>query len=143
MAARESVAKVLVVTDDRELLVLTTGEYKEHPEKEHKPDLPGGLVDSGEAEKTAAIREVFEETGIELEPTAVELLYSETKFYVREAKSVTKLLYLAHIAAAQTVTLSSEHEASEWPNFDTILRTHELRPFYRDGIAYIQNNQLF
>jgi 8-oxo-dGTP pyrophosphatase MutT (NUDIX family) len=142
MATRETVAKVLVVTDDREVLVLTTGEYKAHPEKEHKPDFPGGLVDPGETEHGAALREVHEEAGIDLEPTVMDLVYAETKFYAAENKSVSKLLYLARIATTQVVTLSYEHEAYEWVGFDTLLDTHELRPFYRDAIEYVQNNQL-
>ena len=139
---QESVAKVLIVTEGREALILTTGDYKGRPEKAHKPDLPGGLVDAGEAEHTAALREVSEETGMSLDPGSMELLYAETKFYAQESKSVSKLLYLARIATAQSVTLSWEHEAYEWVNFDTVLETHELRPFYREAIAYAQNNQL-
>lgn len=138
----ETVAKVLILNEKSEALILTTGEYKEHPEKEHKPDLPGGLVEDGEAEMLAAIREVVEETSITLEPKDTSLCYSETKFYEAENKSVTKLLYLAQLALTPTVTISWEHEAYEWVPFDTILETHELRPFYREAIEYIQNNQL-
>lgn len=138
----ESVAKVLILNEKSEALILTTGEWKEHPEKEHRPDLPGGLVEPGEAEMPAAIREVSEETGIALDLQHVSLGYAETKFYEAESKSVTKLLYLARLALTPTVTISWEHESYDWVPFATLLQTHELRPFYRDAIEYIQNNQL-
>lgn len=139
---REIVAKVLVLNEKSEVLVLTTGEYKEHPEKAHKPDFPGGLVEPGESELIAALRETSEEAGIDIDPLSAGLYYAETKFYPDEDKSVTKLMYLAKLALTPTVIISWEHEAYEWVKFDTILETHELRPFYRDGIEYIQNNQL-
>lgn len=139
---RETVAKVLVLNEKSQVLILTTGDYKEHPEKAHKPDLPGGLVEPGEAELTAALRETAEEAGIEIEPQDASLYYSETKFYPDEDKSVTKLMYLARLALTPAVTLSWEHEAYEWAEFNTILQTHEFRPFYREAIEYIQNNQL-
>lgn len=139
---RESVAKLLVLNEKREALLLTTGTYKEHPEKEHKPDLPGGLVEPGEAEQLAAIRETLEEAGVVLDPAAGSLAYSETKFYPAENKSVTKLLYLTQLNATPAVTISWEHERYDWVAFDTMLETCELRPFYKEAIAYIQNNQL-
>lgn len=60
----ESVAKALLVTDQKEALILTIGEYKERPDKSFQPDLPGGLVDPGESERDAVVREIFEETGV-------------------------------------------------------------------------------
>lgn len=40
--------------------------------------LPGGFVDWGESWQGAAVREVFEETGLSLEPSELELLRIET-----------------------------------------------------------------
>jgi 8-oxo-dGTP pyrophosphatase MutT (NUDIX family) len=139
---RETVAKVLVLNERSEALILTTGEYKAHPEKAHKPDLPGGLVESGESELIAVLRETSEEAGIVINPRDIELCYAETKVYREEGKSVTKLMYLAKLALTPTVTISWEHEAYEWAKFETILEAYEFRPFYRDAIRYIQNNQL-
>lgn len=139
---RESVAKLLLVNDKNQALVLRTGTYKEHPEKEHKPDLPGGLVDPGESEHQAVVRETLEEAGIAIDPALVGLGYAETKFYPDESKSVTKLLYVAHIVTTPEVVISWEHEAYEWTDVATILDTHEFRPFYKEAIAYLKNNQL-
>lgn len=138
----ESVAKVVILNENREVLLLTTGVYAAHPEKSHKPDLPGGMVDAGESEYSAAIREVYEESGIVLDPKMVRLGYAETKFYEAENKSVTKLLYFAKLTTTPGVTISWEHEAYEWVDFDSLLEARELRPFYSEAIAYIQNNRL-
>ncbi|MDT4859561.1 NUDIX domain protein [compost metagenome] len=138
----ESVAKLLLVNEKSQALILRTGTYKEHPEKEHKPDLPGGLVDPGESEHQAVIREAREEAGITVDPTLVTLGYAETKFYSDEARSVTKLLYVAHIATTPEVVISWEHEAYEWADVATILDNYEFRPFYKEAITYLKNNQL-
>jgi 8-oxo-dGTP pyrophosphatase MutT (NUDIX family) len=138
----ESVAKLLLVNEKNQALILRTGTYKEHPEKEHKPDLPGGLVDPGESEHQAVIRETWEEAGVAVDPVLVTLGYAETKFYPDEAKSVSKLLYVAHIATTPEVVISWEHEAYEWADVTTILDDYEFRPFYKEAIAYLKNNQL-
>jgi len=139
---RESVAKILILNEKNQALILRTGDYKEHPEKSHQPDLPGGLVDPNESEHQAVVREAQEEAGITLDPSMVTLGYAETKPYPDESKSVTKLLYLARLALTPEVTISWEHEAYEWVNVATLLETHRFRPFYTSAMTYLQNNQL-
>lgn len=139
---RESVAKVFLLNDKREALMLRTGEYKEHPEKEHKPDLPGGLVDPGESERDAVVRELYEEAGINVDPRLVTLGYAETAFYPDEDKSVSKLLYVARLDHTPDVAISWEHESYEWHSADTFTEEYELRPFYKKAVAYLINNQL-
>ncbi|MNL54554.1 hypothetical protein D3C87_1778940 [compost metagenome] len=57
-------------------------------------------------------------------------------------KSVNKLLYVARLATTPDVVISWEHEAYEWVDVETILDTHEFRPFYKEAITYLKNNQL-
>ncbi len=142
MTETESVAKVLLVNELNQALILTVGEYKAHPEKSFKPDLPGGLVDAGETEKDAAIREVLEETGIAITPGDTTLAYTETKFYPAESKSVPKLLYVSFLKTTPAVTLSWEHSAYEWTPLDQLKQGIELRPFYKEAIAYCFEHQL-
>ena len=139
---QETVAKILIFNENDEVLVLQTGEYAAHPEKEHKPDLPGGIVDAGESERDAVIREVYEEARVILDKNAATLAYSETKSYASEGKSVTKLLYIARIDNTPAVTISCEHESYGWVPITSLLKSHEFRPFYKEAIEYIQNNQL-
>ena len=60
----ESIAKILIVNTQNKALVLTLGKHLQQPEKSYLPDLPGGIVDAGESEHEAVIREVNEECGI-------------------------------------------------------------------------------
>src|SRR3989344_7891854 len=105
----ESVAKILIIDKQKRGLVLVLGKHLKYPEKSFLPDLPGGIVDAGESELSAAIREVQEECGIELNPTRVQLAYAQTAYYEKESKTVSKLLYIAHVENTPAVTLSWEH----------------------------------
>ena len=138
----ETVVKILLLNEKYEVLVLQTGKYKEHPEKEHKPDLPGGVVDKGESERDAVVRELYEETGIEIDLTKIILGYTETGFYPKENKSVNKMLYIAYLDHTPSVSISWEHESCEWSFVGSIMEQYELRPFYRNAVGSILNNQL-
>jgi 8-oxo-dGTP diphosphatase len=139
---RETVAKLFLLNEKDEALMLRTGEYREHPEKAHKPDLPGGLVDPNESERDAVVRELYEEAGIVIDPSLVTIGYAETAFYAEESKSVSKLLYVARLDYTPEVTVSWEHEEYEWQPANLFLEKYELRPFYKNAVAYLINNQL-
>ena len=129
----ESVAKILIVNSKDEILVLTLGRHLKHPEKSYGPDLPGGVVDPGESEQAAVIREVQEECAIDLDPSKLQLAYTETAYYEKENKSVTKLLYIIRLDGAPSITLSWEHSAYEWVSLNK-LQTIDLRPFFNEAI---------
>lgn len=131
----ESVAKALLINSHNEALILTVGEHKTRPEKSFKPDLPGGLVDPGETEHDAVLREVMEETGIILSQTQLEMVYSSTQFIVNENKSVTKHLFIAQLEEIPNVKLSWEHSDYRWVPLDD-LQTTKLRSFYDEAIEY-------
>ncbi len=139
---RETVAKLFLLNEKNEALMLRTGEYKEHPEKAHKPDLPGGLVDPGESERDAVVRELYEEAGIQIDPNLATMGYAETAFYADEHKSVSKLLYVARLDYTPEVVISWEHEGYEWQSAQSFLEKYELRPFYKKAVAHLLNNQL-
>ncbi len=132
----ESVAKVLVVNENREALILTVGEYKARPDKSFKPDLPGGLVDPDETELVAVGRELQEETGIVVDPANFELGYAKTEFYFSENKSITKFVYLVKLNKTPEVTISWEHSSYDWVSLDGLLESIELRPFYKEALEY-------
>lgn len=132
---QESVAKVLLVNERQEVLVLTVGEYKARPDKSYKPDLPGGLVDPGETELIAVKRELFEEAGITIGLSEFQLAYARTQFYPAENKSVSKFLYLVFIQDTPEVTLSWEHADYAWVPIDE-LTSIEFRPFYEEAVNY-------
>jgi len=137
----ESIAKLLIIDNQNRGLILTLGKHLKYPEKSFLPDLPGGIVDPGELEQSAAIREVSEECGIELDAKKVLLAYAETRYYENENKSISKLLYIAHIDSAPEITLSWEHSDYKWVPVDE-LHTIELRPFFKEAIEYSITNGL-
>jgi len=132
----ESVAKVLIINEKREALILTVGEYKERPDKSFKPDLPGGLVDPGETELIAVQREAVEESGIDIGFDSLHLAYAKTEFYPSENKSVSKFLYLAYLDYTPEVVISWEHASYEWVSLQDITQNVEFRPFYKEAIDY-------
>lgn len=134
-AAIESLAKILIIDKQKKGLVLILGKHLKSPEKSFLPDLPGGIVDAGESELSAAIREAQEECGIDLGPAGIQLVYAQTAYYEKENKTVSKLLYVAHIEDAPAVTLSWEHSDYKWVPVDELSQV-ALRPFFKEAIEY-------
>lgn len=132
----ESIAKILIINNKRETLVLTLGEHLKYPEKSFLPDLPGGIVDPGEPEQLAVIRETKEETGIDLDQKTVRLAYAQTAHIPEENKSVSKLLYIAHINHDPEIILSWEHNDFKWVSINK-LDTIEFRPFFKQAVNYV------
>ena len=135
-AALESIAKILIINDDGNVLTLTLSEHLKYPEKSYQPDLPGGIVDAGEPENLGVIREVQEECGIDLDPAKIRLAYAETVYDEKENKSVTKLLYITHLDDAPAVTLSWEHSDYKWVSV-TELQSIDMRSFFNRAIQYV------
>jgi dihydroneopterin triphosphate diphosphatase len=71
-----------------------------------------GHIEPGEAPEAAAIREVFEETGL-----TVDRLYNVTvqPFYLHRYQAVhLAVVFAAFVADAAVVTLGTEHQRAEW-----------------------------
>ena len=135
-AALESIAKILIIDGDGNVLTLTLSEHLKYPEKSYQPDLPGGIVDAGEPEHLGVVREVQEECGIDLDPTKIRLAYAETVYDEKENKSVTKLLYVTHLDNTPAVTLSWEHSDYKWVSVAE-LQNINMRPFFNRAIQYV------
>ena len=140
-AALESIAKILIINDDGNVLTLTLSEHLKYPEKSYQPDLPGGIVDAGEPENLGVIREVQEECGIDLDPAKIQLAYAETAYDEEDNKSVTKLLYITHLDDAPAVTLSWEHSDYKWVSV-TELQSIDMRPFFNRAIQYVVSHKI-
>jgi 8-oxo-dGTP pyrophosphatase MutT (NUDIX family) len=142
VALRESVAKILLINEKDEALMLRIGDYQARPERSHTADLPGGLVDPGEFDHDAVLRELDEEAGIDVPTQLVKLVYAETEYYPEQDKSVTKLLYTAKLSETPQVTISWEHEAYEWHNVNNFADHYTLRSFYDRAVRYVVSHHL-
>jgi len=135
----ETVAKVLILNEKNEILTLRIGVHRLRPEKSHTLDLPGGIVDTGESERDAIVREVREEAGIVLDNASIVLQYGTT--YKSESKSVTKLLYATWLNMTPEVTLSWEHEVYEWMSAGALLNDARFTT-YRQGVEFLTQQGL-
>ena len=137
----ESIAKILIINGDGNVLTLTLSEHLKYPEKSYQPDLPGGIVDVGEPENLGVIREVREECGIDLDPAKIQLAYTETAYDKKENKSVTKLLYITHLDNTPAVTLSWEHSDYKWVSAAELHNT-DMRPFFNRAIQHVIEHKI-
>ncbi len=136
---RETIAKALIFNQNYDVLVLRIGTHKQYPEKSHTLDLPGGIIGSGEFERTGLVREIKEETGLQIEAIGLSLLHSAT--YVASERSITKLLYAAYLTNSPAIMLSWEHEAYYWMNIEQLLADSTFTT-YRDAVAYVKETLL-
>ena len=137
----ESIAKILIIDGDGNVLTLTLSKHLKRPERSYQPDLPGGIVDAGEPEHLGVIREVQEECGIDLDPAKIQLAYAETTYDEKENKSVTKLLYVTHLDNTPAVKLSWEHSDYKWVSVAE-LQNINMRPFFNRAIQYVIEHKI-
>ena len=138
----ESGTGVLVFNEKNEVLVLTSSEWKERPDRSLMPDLPGGAVELGETEVVGIKRELFEEAGIDLGVEQFQLAYTKTMFYEPKNESISKFLYLAFLNHTPEVTISWEHSAYEWVPLKDVAEKLDHRPFYKEALDYCFSNGL-
>lgn len=102
------VAKVALIDDQGYYLLL---ERNAHPHFGNDPDLPGGTVEPGETLEEAAVREVFEESGIELDGNKLTHLYTGGDY---SHHGTVYALYEYQLKNRPPVALSWEHAGYEW-----------------------------
>jgi len=112
---------VVVINDNNELLVI-----KDRLGKKYK--LPGGYIDDDENISTAAVREVKEETGIEIEFTSIIALGHFKPHQFNESN-----VYIGCTAQAKSskINIIDDYEIIEarWMNLDEFLNHEEILQF--------------
>ena len=134
--------KSLIVNEKNQLLLLKIGTHTQQPERSNTWDLPGGFIDPGESASEGAVREIKEETDIDVEPSRVELIHGITGYYKENDTSVTHLCYAVKLNSTPDVKVSWEHESYKWVEYSTVLQNYELHPRYKLFIEYAQNHGL-
>jgi len=92
-------------------------------------ELPGGMVDPGESLEEAVVREVKEETGIEIS----NIKFKETNSYMVGDDRHLSGIFIAEVTTDQVV-LSHEHDDYKWVsavNFNNV----QLEPHYQEYLA--------
>ena len=132
---RINISKVLVKSNGGKNLILRGSVWPERPDRSQKPDLPGGLVENGETHEMGALRELQEETGIQLNQSDLELIYADSGIW-KSDKAVTRLLYLANVQKDIEITLSWEHEGYWWMEASEVLSL-DMRDPYPNIFKYL------
>lgn len=106
-------AKGLIVNHKGHVLILReAGTYKDGTNI-GRYHLPGGRLEVGEAFNDGLMREVKEETGLEVEPLKP-LFVGEWRPVIRDIPHQIIALYMACLAKSNSVALSDEHDHFEW-----------------------------
>lgn len=107
---------------------------------------PKGRRDAGENIETTAIRETFEETGLEVEILALVGLGQYMVFNGGVERPKVVRYYLARVVGGDTANADDEHDTVEWKK---IKKAHKLLTFRADkhtlkiAKKYVTNSDLY
>jgi 8-oxo-dGTP pyrophosphatase MutT (NUDIX family) len=137
------VLKTLVINSEGKLLLLRRSETDTR--RPLQWDLPGGMMDDGESLEHGAVREVKEESGIEItdQPSVV---FSKAEVASwddqngHHGRNVIRIYFVAHVGSPE-ITLSYEHDNYEWVSFEEALN-HIVYDRHKEVIQYISDNKI-
>lgn len=121
-----NVVKAVIKKDDKYLLLLRSEKVDVFP---YHWDFPGGKIDLGESPKEAIIREVFEETNLEIEP--IEIIDEiEIEAIVKGKKSLVNFKIFSVKINFYEIKLSDEHLECKWMTEKEFMKI-KVTPFLR------------
>ena len=140
MATTQPVAKAIILDTTGKFLLLQRSNT--HPRLAGFFDLPGGGIQENEEPGAAVIREVREETGLELSIERLKILYTTTQLL--NSRSYPTLLYVAYMTEpTPSVSMSWEHQSYEWAALERLSEVEpQLAPTYREALDYIRANDI-
>ena len=136
---KENIACLLINPEKKSLLI------QRAPKDDSLPgfwELPSGGIDEGENMETSVIREVKEESGIDISNEGLKLVDSESYSFTKEngdIKNVTETTYLVSLENTPEVILSDEHVNYQWVSL------LELEDVFEDkeDLIYKRVNRIF
>lgn len=136
---KENIACLLINPEKKFLLI------QRAPKDDSLPgfwELPSGGIDEGENMETSVIREVKEESGIDISNENLKLVDSESYSFTKEngdIKNVTETTYLVSLDNTPEVILSDEHVNYQWVSL------LELEDVFEDkeDLIYKRVNRIF
>lgn len=135
----------LVIKDSKVLLV------KERFAISGKWKLPGGHADSGEDLGEAAVREVFEETGIRAKELGLITFrhthpHPQLNFPSHKCSDIYSIVLLTVDEVTEAVREEAEIAAVQWHDIDEILNSEDIhehnKNFIREGVKSLANGSL-
>lgn len=136
---KENIASLILNPEKKFLLI------QRAPKDDSLPgfwELPSGGIDEGEDMHTSVIREVKEESGIDISNENLKLVDSESYSFTKEngdIKNVTETTYLVSLDNTPEVKLSDEHVNYQWVSL------LELEDVFEDkeDLIYKRVNRIF
>jgi 8-oxo-dGTP pyrophosphatase MutT (NUDIX family) len=129
------VVKTLIFNEDGMLLVLVRSD--DDPIRPEEHDFAGGRVEPHEALGQAAVREIHEETGLEIEAAELEVAAAESTIRkTPEGKpvNIVKIFFVAKVVSPHVV-LSHEHQAHDWMTMEGAIE----RMRYISGVELLKH----
>lgn len=136
------IAKALIIRPDGDALVLRRSDYKERPELASTPDFPGGTIEINETERQGLIREIKEETSIDVSEEQPQLIWCESIPGEHGYRSVIRLFYVYYLEEDTEVKLSWEHEEYYWAPLNELMSTYNFRPSANKALEYAFQHKL-
>ncbi len=129
------IVHVAIINND-ELLILkrAPGTYLEK-----LWDIPGGTLEDGEEPEKGAMREVLEETGLNL--SNVTIFYCHSNIDKKKDKQFITLIFLGKTDQKEIKIIPSEHCAYSWIKLDEI-KKYETVDYLPACIKYLAENKV-
>lgn len=112
----KKVAKLIIIDPDDKYLLMYRSD---HPTFGIDPDLPGGTLEDDETLLEAMLREVKEESGVDINAKSTKKIYSGTDYSVHGTHYA---LFITNLDTRPTIVMSWEHSSYEWLDYDEFLK---------------------
>lgn len=104
-------AKAVILDQSGKMLVLRRSST--HPTKAFAMDLPGGIVEEGETSEIGLIREIKEETGLDIGSDKLILIANYVEKF--DNRDVSRMLFGVKIPGeSPEIVISWEHDQYDW-----------------------------